>query len=80
MSCKRRRNLPSSLLSASLYLAILHQSLLVLICLFSVDRLSAITVRGLSSVVGIIVQHLNEIPQCVFKTSLCSTKLHAMAH
>lgn len=59
-SWKRRRNLPSSLLSASLHLAVLHESLWVLICLFSVDRISTIMVRELSCVVGIIVQHMNK--------------------
>lgn len=43
-----------------LHLAILRQLLLIFICLSSVHRMSAIMVRALSRVVGIIVQHLNE--------------------
>lgn len=51
---------PAFLWQVLLYLAILHHLLLIFICVSSIHRLSAIMVRTLGSVVGIIVQHLNE--------------------
>lgn len=51
---------PAFLWQVLLHLAILYQLLLVFICLSSSHRMSAIMMRTLRSVVGIIVQHLNE--------------------
>lgn len=48
------RNLPFPLLSAALHLAILRQSLLVLIYRLRFDRISAITIRELGSAAGIL--------------------------